>query len=89
MDKISGKKFQRTNIIAAKLGNEIIAPMQYNSKMDSALFELWFENFLLLCLEKGTTIVMDNASFHRKNNFLKYVKNSASTLFFFLHILPI
>ena len=26
MDKISGKKFQRTNIIAAKLGNEIIAP---------------------------------------------------------------
>ncbi|MDE5558967.1 MAG: transposase [Ruminococcus sp.] len=26
-DKISGKKFQRTNVIAEKLGNEIIAPM--------------------------------------------------------------
>lgn len=42
-NKISGKRLQRTNIIAAKLGNEITAPMQYNSKMDLALFEMWFE----------------------------------------------
>ncbi len=34
--------------------------------MDSALFEFWFEKCLLPCLEEGTAIVMDNASFHRK-----------------------
>ena len=31
-DKISGKKFQRTNIVAAKLGDKIIAPMQYSEQ---------------------------------------------------------
>ena len=27
--KIPGRKFQRTNIVAAKLGTHIVAPMQY------------------------------------------------------------
>jgi len=47
-DKVLGRKFQRTNIIAAKLGKEIIAPMQYNGTTDSTLFEFWFEKRLLL-----------------------------------------
>lgn len=81
-DKISGKKFQRTNIIAAKVGNEIIAPMQYNSKMDSALFEMWFEKCLLLYLEKGKTIVMDNASFHRKKQLFKICEKFDYNLIF-------
>ena len=81
-DKISGKKFQRTNIIAAKFGNEIIAPMQYNSKMDSALFELCFEKCLLLCPEKGTIIVMDNASFHRKKQLTDISARHQRTLIF-------
>jgi transposase len=31
------------------------------------LFEIWFATVLLPCLEYGMTIVMDNASFRRKN----------------------
>ena len=81
-DKISGKKFQRTNIIAAKIGNEIIAPMQYNSKMDSALFEMWFEKCLLPCLKKGTAVVMDNASFHRKKQLFKICEKYGFYLIF-------
>ena len=81
-DTISGKKFQRTNIIAAKFGNEIIAPMQYNSKMDSALFEMWFEKYLLSCLEEGTTIVMDNASFHRKKQLYQICSKYGFNLIF-------
>lgn len=69
-DKVSGRRFQRKNIIAAQIGKEIIAPMQYSSKMDSALFEMWFEKCFLPYLEKGTFIVMDNASFHRKKTAL-------------------
>lgn len=41
--------------------------MQYNKTTDSTLFEFWFEKCLLPCLEKDTVIVMDNASFHRKD----------------------
>ena len=41
--------------------------MQYEGTMDSVLFETWYTNHLLPCLSKGTVIVMDNASFHRKS----------------------
>ncbi len=84
MIKYQEKKFQRTSIVATKLGNEIIVPMQYNSKMDSALFEMWFEKCLLLYLEEGTTIVMDNASFHRKKQLyqIQFQPYFSSTIFF-------
>ena len=81
-DKISGKKFQRTSIVAAKLGKRIIAPMQYSGTMNSALFELWFEKCLLPCLEKGATIVMDNASFHRKKQLYEICRKCGFNLIF-------
>lgn len=65
-DKIKGRKFKRTNIVAAKCGKQIIAPMQYDTKMTGEFFEGWFEEILLPELSKGAIVVMDNASFHRK-----------------------
>jgi len=44
---VSGKKFKRTNIIAAKCGSEIVAPMVYGGTTDSIFFEYWFENALV------------------------------------------
>ncbi len=64
--RISGRKYARTGIVAAKLGGKIIAAKKYNGTMNHKLFEDWFENMLLPELPKGTVIVMDNASFHRK-----------------------
>lgn len=66
-ERISGRKFQRTNLVAAMMNDEIIAPMQYNGTIDSPLFEYWFEQWLLPCLPEDSVIVMDNASFHRKS----------------------
>jgi len=64
--EVCGKKFRRVGIVAAQRGNEIIAPLQYDGTMDSALFEAWFETSLLPAAPRGSVIVMDNASFHRK-----------------------
>ena len=64
--KVSGKKFRRTNIVAGKCGHKIFAPLQYQGSTNSQLFEYWFENMLLKELPTGFTIVMDNATFHRK-----------------------
>ena len=66
-ERISGRKFKRTNIVAAKLNNTIVAPMQYSGTTDSTLFEYWFENHLIPDLPANKVIVMDNASFHRKS----------------------
>ena len=41
--------------------------MQYECSMDSTLFEYWFEYQLLPAVSEDSVIIMDNASFHRKN----------------------
>jgi len=64
--KISGKKFKRTNIVAGICLGEWVAPMEYSGTTDSALFEYWFENCLLKEVNRGSTIILDNATFHRK-----------------------
>ena len=64
--KTSGKKADKLNIVAAKCGNVIIEPHEYNCAMNSRLFEFWFM-LLLKCVEAGSVFIMDNASFHRKD----------------------
>ncbi len=54
--------------VAAKMGNRILAPMQYNGTTDAPLFEFWFKQWLLPCLPEDIVIVMDNASFHSKDH---------------------
>jgi transposase len=51
--------------------------------MDSGLFETWFETRLLPRLPEKTTIVMDNASFHRKSK-LSAIAQSAGHVLLFL-----
>ena len=64
--KTSGKKYKRTNIVAAKNGERIVAPMVYDCSTDSVLFEHWFENMLLKSIPRYSVIVLDNATFHSK-----------------------
>jgi len=64
--KISGKKFKRTNIVAGICQGKWVAPLQYDGSTDSVLFEFWFEHCLMKEITTGCTIVLDNATFHRK-----------------------
>lgn len=79
---ISGKKFKRLNIVAAKQGDKIFAPLQYASSMTGNLFEFWFEHFLLSELPEHAVIVMDNASFHRKKKLNTIAQKHQFTLIF-------
>jgi transposase len=63
--KTSGKKADKLNIVAAKRGDKIIEPHEYNCAMNSRLF-VWFM-LLLKCAEAGSVFIMDNARFHRKD----------------------
>lgn len=80
--QIRGRKYQRCGIVAAQIGDRILAPFQYNGTMDSKLFEFWFSNQLLPSLEQGTVIVMDNASFHSKKRLLFAAQNAGCRLLF-------
>ena len=65
--KISGRKFKRTNIVSGLCQGKWVAPMEYSGTTDSVLFEFWFEHCFLKELSAGTTIILDNAAFHKKS----------------------
>lgn len=80
--KVSGKKYKRVGIVAAKLSKSIIAPLQYDGTMDSLLFETWFEKMLLPSLPANITIVMDRASFHRKSKLVPLAEKFGHRIIF-------
>jgi transposase len=82
MGELSGRKFQRTGIVAAQMDRAIIAPLQYDGTMDSVLFEEWFEKCLLPVLPKNSVIIMDNASFHRKGGLFSLAEKAGCRLLF-------
>ena len=81
-DRIKGRKYKRTSIVAAQMGNEIIAPCQYTGTMNHEFFENCFKDHLFPALQKGTVIVMDNASFHRKEQLYCFAQKSGCYLIF-------
>ena len=50
--------------------------------MNGDFFEGWFEELLLPSLPKDTVIVMDNASFHRKDRLLAIAEAKSYRLIF-------
>jgi transposase len=70
-DKRPGKREKRTNIIAGLLYGENekkhIAVRCYEQSTTARLFEDWFEFELIPLLPENALVIMDNASFHRKN----------------------
>ena len=80
--RIRGRKYKRCGIVAAKMADRILAPFQYSGTMDSRLFESWFSGQLLPSLDKGTVIVMDNASFHSKKRLFSAAQNAQCSLIF-------
>jgi putative transposase len=60
----SGRKFQRTNVIEARIGGGIVAPLCYSGNTTSASFVEWLRTKFVKAAPKGATVIMDNASFH-------------------------
>ena len=65
---VSGKKSVRTSIISGWLhtAKEFIAPFVFEGYTDNVRFNQWLEKCLFPTLGKGWTLILDNASFHKK-----------------------
>jgi transposase len=85
-DSKRGRKFHRVNVVAGqtkdKNGICKIAPMCYQKAMNAVRFEEWVKERLLPAVKKGSTIIMDNARFHRKNELEKIMKEAKVHLLF-------
>jgi transposase len=80
--EISGKRFERQSIIAAKCQKEILAPFGYYGTCDSQLFNFWVENILVNQLIQGQTVIMDNAKIHKSEKTKKLIENAGCKLIF-------
>jgi transposase len=79
---VSGRRYQRQNFVAAKVGKEIIAPALFNCNCDTAVFDCWVENFLIPCLKPGQVVIMDNASWHKSAKCEKMIEDAKCRILF-------
>jgi transposase len=80
-DTKPGIKFERVNIIGAVCNGKHSAIGCYKQSTGSELFEYWFKDFLLPVIPKGSTVIMDNARFHRKKELHKLARGTVRLLF--------
>ena len=66
----------RVNVIGALIGKLLFAVGVFNCNIDTTVFECWVKEFLLPSITKPTVIVMDNASFHKNQTTLNFIKSA-------------
>ena len=67
--KVSGRHFSRTNIIAAKNGDEVVAPIAFSGSINGDLFIGWLEQIFVPALKnpQQSVAIIDNATHHPKD----------------------
>ncbi len=81
-DEIRGKRETRQNLIAARRGNQMLAPMIIQGSINAQCFEQWLSVWLFQELAQDSTLIMDNAPFHRKNAIQDLVTAAGHTVLF-------
>jgi len=79
-DTKSGRNSQRMNVIGGLCSGKHIAVELYEHTTDVVFFDHWFSDRLLKEVPRGCTIIMDNASFHRKGALLELIKKARRKL---------
>ena len=79
----NGKRSRRLNAVGALCNGKHLALHTYTHSMNGDCFEKWFVEHLLKAVPEGHTIIMDNASFHRKEA-LKTLAKQANVKLLFL-----
>lgn len=71
-------------LVGALSDKKLLAPMLFQGTTNSKIFNLWLENSLLPTLQKGSTLIMDNAAFHKSTD-TKNLIYTAGCKLLFLH----
>ena len=72
----------RVNVIGALLGTMLISLSLFACNVDSDVFHGWVVGDLLLHAPKGSVIVMDNATFHKREDTRQAIIDAGHTLEF-------
>lgn len=75
-------KKRRFSMIASLNNKEIKAPIIFEGHTNKKFFELWVEKQLVPTLETGSTVIMDNAAFHKSTKVKEYIEKANCKLIF-------
>lgn len=79
---IPGKKRERYSMIGGWMNKKFIAPFTFQGGCNADVFNTWLENILLPQLPKGTTVVIDNAAFHKSAKTKELIENEGCFLLY-------
>lgn len=79
---IPGKKRERVSMIGGLMNKKFIAPFTFQGGCNADVFNTWLEYILLPALPKGTTIIMDNAAFHKSARMKQLIEEAGCFLLF-------
>lgn len=80
--EICGKKRERVSIIGGLTGKKFIAPFTFQGGCNAQVFNTWLETVLLPTLPRETTIIMDNAAFHKSARTQELIEKAGCHLLF-------
>ena len=69
-------------MIAGKRGKELLAPVLFKSSTNTLWFNQWLKEHLLRKLKPLSTIILDNAPFHRKEDIFQIVEEAGHQVLF-------
>lgn len=79
---IPGKKRERYSMIGGWMNHKFIAPFTFQGGCNADVFNFWLETIILPELPKGTTMIMDNAAFHKSAKTRELIEGAGCFLLF-------
>jgi transposase len=79
---VQGRRGKRISILGALLDKKFLAPFIFEGGCNKDIFNAWLEHVLLPTIPSGTTIVMDNASFHKSAKTRELIEQANCRLLF-------
>lgn len=81
-ENVPGKKRERVSMIAGLMNRKLIAPFTFKGGCNADVVNIWLETILLPVLPQGTTIIMDNAAFHKSAQTRDLIEKAGCYLLF-------
>ena len=72
----------RTSLISAKQGKRLLAPILFEGSTNATLFNYWLQSHLFKELAQSSTLIMDNATFHKTAATRQIIEQAGHTLLF-------
>lgn len=66
----------------AYVQRKIVAPFRFKGYTNGDVFETWVERCLIPVLEKGQTVILDNATFHKSSTIRHKIEAVGASLLF-------